>query len=370
MDTRTMQERLQKIIARAGVSSRRAAEEIITSGRVRVNGRVVTELGAKADPRTDKVEVDGKRVTAPAPVYVVLHKPRNVVSTLHDPEGRPSVAELLESVGTRVFPVGRLDFATSGVLLATNDGEFSQGLLHPKKGVPKTYVVKVTGLMEPQDLERWERGVDLEDGRTRPADVHFLRHEEGKTWFEITIQEGRNQQIRRMGEATGFPVMRLARVSFAGVTHEDLRPGQWRFLTPDELMDLRKTYGVPRRVRGAETGPRGQVFGKVRARGEPRHARPRAHDEAPRARAPRPHARDEAPRARAPRPHDEAPRARAPRAHDEAPRARAPRPHDEAPRARAPRSHDEAPRARTPRSHERAEAPRPRAPRPHAKPPR
>lgn len=275
-----MQERLQKIIARAGVTSRRAAEELITGGRVRVNGRVVTELGTRADPRDDKIEVDGKRLTAPAPVYVVLHKPRNVVSTMSDPEGRPSVAELLRDVGARVYPVGRLDFATSGVLLATNDGEFSQGLLHPKKGVPKTYVVKVSGLMEPGDLERWKKGVELDDGRTLPADVHFLRHEEDKTWFEITITEGRNQQLRRMGEATGFPVMRLARVSFAGVTNEGLRPGQWRFLTASELMDLRKEHGVPRRVRSADTsGRRGHVFGKVQARGEAGARAPRRRDE-------------------------------------------------------------------------------------------
>ncbi|MEZ4307105.1 MAG: pseudouridine synthase [Polyangiaceae bacterium] len=281
-----MQDRLQKIIARAGVTSRRAAEDLITGGRVRVNGRVVTELGAKADPRDDKIEVDGKRLIAPPPVYVVLHKPRNVVSTMSDPEGRPTVAELLRSVNARVYPVGRLDFATSGVLLATNDGELSQGLLHPKKRVPKTYVLKVSGLMEDADLKHWSTGVDLEDGRTQPADVHFLRHEDDKTWFEITITEGRNQQLRRMGEATGFPVMRLARLSFAGITNEGLRPGQWRYLTSSELMDLRKEYGVPRRVRGAEsTGRAGQAFGKVHPRGETRtserEARPRTRDARP-----------------------------------------------------------------------------------------
>ena len=309
-----MLERIQKIIARAGVTSRRAAEELITSGRVRVNGQLVTELGAKANSREDTVEVDGKRLVHTAPVYVALHKPRNVVSTLSDPEGRPSVAELLEGVGTRVVPVGRLDFATSGVLLATNDGDFSQGLLHPKKGVPKTYVVKVTGLMEPADLELWERGVDLEDGRTRPAEVRFLRHEEGKTWFEITIQEGRNQQIRRMGEATGFPVMRLARVSFAGVTHEDLRPGQWRFLTADELMELRKEYGVPKRVRSADTAGRSsRAVGKVQSRGEKRHTRPRdAEARAPRAEGRAPRAEGRAPRAegRPPRAEGRPPRER------------------------------------------------------------
>ncbi len=250
-----MQERLQKIISQAGIASRRAGEEIILAGRVRVNGRIVTELGAKADIHDDTIEVDGRRLIPEAPRYLVLHKPRGVVSTLSDPEGRPTVAGLLEGAGTRLYPVGRLDFATSGVLLVTNDGEFANGLLHPRGGVPKTYVVKAKGTMSPEDLERWEKGVDLEDGRTLPAHVSFLRHEEDKTWFEITLREGRNQQIRRMGEATGFHVMRLARTSFAGITSENLRPGQWRPLTLDELLDLRKQFGVPRRVRSAATPP-------------------------------------------------------------------------------------------------------------------
>src|SRR5579859_4795451 len=138
-------ERLQKILARAGVASRRAAEGLITEGRVRVNGRVVSELGRKADPRRDRVEVDGKRVVAEAPVYAVLHKPRGVVSTMSDPEGRLSVREYLKDAGGRVYPVGRLDYATSGVLLATNDGDFAEGLMHPRREVPKTYVVKLAG---------------------------------------------------------------------------------------------------------------------------------------------------------------------------------------------------------------------------------
>ena len=254
-----MSERLQKIIARAGVSSRRAAEELILAGRVRVNGHVVSELGAKADPRSDAIEVDGRRLVAEAPRYIVLHKPRNVVSTLSDPEGRPTVAELLRGAGTRIYPVGRLDFATSGVLLATNDGEFANGLLHPRGGVPKTYVLKVKGLMTEEDAERWASGVDLEDGRTLPAEVRLFRHEDDKTWLEITIREGRNQQIRRMGEATGFHVMRLARTSFAGITHEDLRPGAFRSLTVDELEALRKQYGVPKRIRGAVLSDHGEA---------------------------------------------------------------------------------------------------------------
>lgn len=245
-----MQERLQKIIARAGVTSRRAAEELVASGRVRVNGLVVNELGAKADPFQDKIEVDGRRLVPEDQVYLVLHKPRNVVATMSDPEGRPTVAEILRGVEGRVYPVGRLDFATSGVLLATNDGEFANGLLHPNKAVPKTYVVKALGVMSPADLDVWRRGVALDDGMTLPADVRFLRHDGDKTWFEITLREGRNQQIRRMGEATGFRVGRLARISFASITSEGLRPGDFRHLTRDELLALRETYGVPKRVRG------------------------------------------------------------------------------------------------------------------------
>jgi 23S rRNA pseudouridine2605 synthase len=249
-------ERLQKILARGGIASRRAAEQVIAEGRVRVNGVVVTELGVKADPLKDKVEVDGKRVVAEDAVYILLHKPRGVVATMSDPEGRPTVAQALVDVRStsgklvRVFPVGRLDFATSGAILATNDGAFSDALLHPREGVPKTYVVKVSGIMEEKDVEKWRNGIMLEDGVTLPAKVTMLRHEEGKTWFELTIREGRNQQIRRMGEASHFPVMRLARTSFAGITTEKLPPGRWRLLTRDELMALKKDYGVPRKIPG------------------------------------------------------------------------------------------------------------------------
>jgi 23S rRNA pseudouridine2605 synthase len=250
---RKAEERLQKILARAGFGSRRAAEALVTSGRVRINGRLVSELGTRADPRSDKIEVDGKRIVLREPIYLVMHKPKNVVSTLRDPEGRPTVGEILRRESERVYPVGRLDFGTSGVLLATNDGDFANGLLHPRRAVPKTYVVKVQGLMTEQDLERWRRGVVLDDGPTLPATVRLLRYEDDKTWFEITITEGRNHQIRRMGEATRFRVMRLARVSFAGITHEGLRPGALRRLTPTELSQLREAYGVPRRVPKAPT---------------------------------------------------------------------------------------------------------------------
>jgi 23S rRNA pseudouridine2605 synthase len=240
--------RLQKVLARAGVASRRAAEELITEGRVRVDGRVVTELGTKVDARASRIEVDGQRVVAEAPVYIVLNKPRGYVSTMSDPEGRPTVRDLLHEVPARVFPVGRLDFNTSGVLLATNDGDFADGLMHPKRAVPKTYVVKVQGVMQPKDLDRWRSGVVLEDGKTQPAKAKLLRYEGDKTWLSLTITEGRNQQVRRMGDATGFRVMRLARVEFAGVTTEGMRPGAWRYLVGDELTAIKKEYGVPKRI--------------------------------------------------------------------------------------------------------------------------
>jgi 23S rRNA pseudouridine2605 synthase len=275
--SKTAHIRLQKVLARAGVASRRHAEELITAGRVRVNGRVATELGVRADPRRDRIEVDGKRILAEDLVYLVLHKPRGVVSTMADPEGRLSVRDYLKDAPGRVYPVGRLDYATSGVLLATNDGDFAEALLHPRRAVPKTYIVKVSGLMADKDLAAWSAGVDLEDGKSLPAKVTLLRHEDGKTWLELTIREGRNQLIRRMGDATGFPVMRLARSSFAGVTSEGLRPGTWRPLTSTELTTLKKDHGVPKAIPTPLPAPRpdrpaphasGPVRGEHRGRGD------------------------------------------------------------------------------------------------------
>jgi 23S rRNA pseudouridine2605 synthase len=262
--------RLQKVLARAGLASRRAAEELIAGGHVRVDGRVVTELGTKVDPRAARIEVNGQRIVAESPVYVILHKPRGVVSTMRDPEGRPSVRELLADVPGRVFPVGRLDFATSGVLLATNDGDFSEALIHPRHAVPKTYVIKVHGVMQPKDLDAWRRGIRLEDGPTLPAKVKLLRHEGDKTWFELVITEGRNQMIRRMGDATRFRVMRLARTAFAGLTADGLRPGAWRYLTADEQTALKRDYGVPRRIASPPSEQKARSGAAQRPRPPPR----------------------------------------------------------------------------------------------------
>jgi 23S rRNA pseudouridine2605 synthase len=280
-----LQVRLQKVLARAGVASRRAAEELIAAGRVRVDGRVITELGTKVDPRSSRVEVDGQRIARESPVYIVLHKPRGTVSTMHDPEGRPTVRELFADVPARVYPVGRLDFNTSGVLFATNDGDFAEGLMHPRRLVPKAYIVKVQGAMRPGDLDGWRRGVTLEDGKTQPAKAKLLRHEADKTWIELTITEGRNQQVRRMGDATGFRVMRLARTAFAGVGCEGLRPGEWRYLSADELAILKKEYGVPKRVvsppqEDARSHPR-RAIGRPASQERPTEGQPRYGGGAP-----------------------------------------------------------------------------------------
>jgi len=248
-------ERLQKVLAQAGIASRRAAEEIILAGRVRVDGKIVRELGTQVDPRTSRVEVDGNKIVAEKLIYIVLHKPRGVVCTLSDPEGRPTIQELLKDAGARVVPVGRLDFHTSGALLCTNDGEFSQALAHPTKHVPKVYVAKVQGVVDDAALERFGERIVIDGRPTQPAQVKVLRLEGDKTWLEITLREGRNRQVRRLGEATGFPVMRLARISHAGVTSEDLRPGQWRPLSLDELVALKRDYGVPKKVRAPQFEP-------------------------------------------------------------------------------------------------------------------
>jgi 23S rRNA pseudouridine2605 synthase len=238
-----VKDRLQKILAHAGVASRRAAEKLIVEGRIRVNGRIVDELGATADPRRDRIEVDGKRVVAEKPVYLVVHKPRGMVSTLKDPEGRPCIGEILSRAGARVYPIGRLDFHTSGVILATNDGELTEALLHPRKDVPKEYVAKMRGRLAEAALQALRNGVVLDDGqKTKPCDVYVLREEERVTWLSITLYEGKNRQIHRMGDAIGHPVLRLSRLSFAGITSEGLKPGAMRELDARELEKLKKNY--------------------------------------------------------------------------------------------------------------------------------
>ena len=235
-----------------------------------MNGQVVSELGSRADLARDKVEVDGKLVSQREEnVYFLLHKPRGMVTTLKDPEGRPSLSELLGGIGARVYPVGRLDFHTSGALLLTNDGDLAQALLHPSREVPKTYIAKLNRQVDQRMISELRQGVTLDDGyRTQPARVSEVRQEEQKSWLEITITEGKNRQIHRMVEAVGPLVMRLSRLSFAGLSTDGLRPGELRPLTPDELERLRREY-LPTQARAAHTSASKPAKKLVRPVGKP-----------------------------------------------------------------------------------------------------
>jgi pseudouridine synthase len=244
--TQRIEERLQKILSRSGVTSRRQAEEMIQAGRVRVNGHTVTSLGAKADPRHDRITVDGRPLRQPPRhAYLLLNKPVGVVTTLSDPEGRPTIRDVLgPSVRVRVFPVGRLDLQSSGLLLLTNDGELAQRLMHPRYGVRKTYRVKVSRRPEERTLRRLAEGIHLEEGRTAPAEVRIVSMLPRKTWLEITIAEGKKRQVRRMCEAVGLPVDKLMRIRLGPLKLGRLQPGQWRPLTDDELGGLRRVLGL------------------------------------------------------------------------------------------------------------------------------
>jgi 23S rRNA pseudouridine2605 synthase len=242
-------ERLQKVLARRGYGSRRTAEELIAAGRVRVNGAVV-RLGHRVDPDRDLVEVDGHVVSVkPGLVHYLLNKPAGVVTTASDPQGRPTVVELVPDE-PRVFPVGRLDAATEGLLLLTNDGDLAHRLTHPSFGVEKEYLAQVARPLPAGVLRRLREGVELEDGMTAPAQVS--QPEPGLV--RLTIHEGRNRQVRRMLEALGHPVDRLVRVRIGPVSDRRLRPGEWRALTPDERRALEEASGVERRPRPSDKG--------------------------------------------------------------------------------------------------------------------
>ena len=234
--TATSGERLQKILSHAGVSSRRTAENMIRAGRVTVNGQTVTELGTRAHPQRDKIAIDGKPLRAAAPLaYIMLHKPVGVMTTLVDPEGRPTVRDLLVGVRQRVFPVGRLDYHSSGLLLLTNDGALALRLTHPRYGVKKTYHVKVKGRPEPAQLATLARGVRLSDGTSAPAEVRIIESRQQKAWLQITLAEGKNRQVRRMCEAVGLSVEKLTRVALGPLKLGKLPSGAWRWLDPEEM---------------------------------------------------------------------------------------------------------------------------------------
>lgn len=233
------EERLQKIISRAGITSRRKAEELIVQGRVTVNGKVIRELGTKADPDKDHIKVDGKLLRfKEQKTYILLNKPVKYVTTLSDPEGRPTVIELLRGVKGRVYPVGRLDYDTSGLLLLTNDGDFANMIMHPKFEIQKTYEAKIEGELNDKEIEKLQKGMKLEGRMTAPARIKKLRRTDKNSWLEITIHEGRKRQVRRMFERTGHSVLKLIRTKIAFLDIKGLNTGEYRFLIKAEVERL------------------------------------------------------------------------------------------------------------------------------------
>jgi len=235
-----MELRLQKIIAEMGITSRRKAEELIVEGRVTVNGQTAV-IGMKADPLRDHIKVDGKLLTRPEKkVYYIFNKPRGVVTSMSDPQGRPTVNDFLRGIRQRVYPVGRLDYDSEGMLILTNDGELAHAILHPSMKIPKTYLVKVKGVLEEEDMEKLRTGIKIEGGMTAPAKVRRLRKTENNSWIEMTIYEGKKRQIRRMLERVGHPVIRLMRVRIDGIEMGELSPGSFRRMTSEEMKRISK----------------------------------------------------------------------------------------------------------------------------------
>ena len=270
-----MQERLQKIISAAGVASRRKAEELMRQGRVSVNGKIVTELGSKADPERDHIRVSGKLLRRGGErITLLLNKPVGVVSTLNDPEGRPTVVTLLRKLGIheRVYPVGRLDYHSSGLMLMTNDGELASHLMSRASAAPRTYHVKLDGKPVIEDLKKLETGIALDAQRTAPATIRSLgaRGESDKPWYEITLIEGRYHQVRRMFERIGRQVVKLKRMRVAFLTLEGVSPGAVRHLTMEEVARLKKWGPETKLLKpGAADDARG------RRRGSRRRKRPK-----------------------------------------------------------------------------------------------
>jgi 23S rRNA pseudouridine2605 synthase len=239
-----MLERLQKIIAHAGFASRREAETMIREGRVTLNGRVITELGTKADPAKDHIKVDGKLITHAEPHrYILLNKPKEVMTTVEDPQGRRTVIDLVRGVRERIYPVGRLDFQSEGLVLLTNDGDLAYRVSHPTHGSVKTYNVKVRGVPEERLVDKLRRGITIDGKRTLPCEIDRIKttgknDDEGNSWFEVRLREGRTHQIRKMFKALGHPVAKLKRVAIGPIFDPKLSAGEWRELTKSEVKML------------------------------------------------------------------------------------------------------------------------------------
>jgi pseudouridine synthase len=251
--------RLQKILAQAGVASRRAAEKLIADGRVMVDGKTVTEMGIKVDPSVSEIKVDARRIrAAERHRYILLYKPAGVVTTAADPQRRRTVIDLLRGVGERVYPVGRLDYETEGLLLLTNDGDLAAMLTHPRHGVERTYEARVAGIPDEAALERLRTGIPLDGHRTLPADAVLVnrgkRDRDGLV--RLTIREGRNRQVRRMLEAVGHPVNELTRTRIGSLTDRYLKPGTWRDLTDAEVRALKALSKAPPPRRSPRRPPR------------------------------------------------------------------------------------------------------------------
>ncbi|KGE17866.1 pseudouridine synthase [Paenibacillus wynnii] len=235
-------ERLQKILAQAGVASRRKCEEMILAGKVEVNGELVTTLGTKVDPDKDTITVSGRPIKGEKKIYVMFNKPKGVITSASDNKGRKVVTDYLKGIDERVYPVGRLDYDTEGLLILTNDGEFANLLTHPKHHVPKTYHATVKGIPHGSALDKLKGGINLEDGMTAPAELEYKDIDEvnKEAVISITIHEGRNRQVRRMFEAISHPVLRLKRISFGDISLQNLKRGSYRHLTKDEINHLQQ----------------------------------------------------------------------------------------------------------------------------------
>ena len=235
-----MLERLQKILSEYGIASRRKAEELIKEGRITVNGQIA-HLGQKADPEKDYIKVDGKLLIKPEPkVYYAFYKPRKVITSLIDPQGRPTIKDFIKGIKFRVYPVGRLDFDSEGLLLITNDGELAYHVIHPSSEIEKTYLVKVDGIIEPETIEKLKKGIKIDGKLAIPVSVNLVRKLKANSWIKITLHEGRKRQIRKMLERVGHSVIRLIRIAIDGVKLEELKPGQYRSLTKEEIESLHK----------------------------------------------------------------------------------------------------------------------------------
>jgi len=242
---RNLKIRLNKFISLCGITSRRKADELIKQGRVTVNGEIVEKLGIKVDPEKDIVELDGKRITYGKNfIYIALYKPKGYIVSLRDPFNRPKIIDLLSDLKERVFPVGRLDYDSEGILLLTNDGELAYRLTHPRYKIERIYRVEVKGVPGPEKLEKLERGIPLYGRRTAPSKVKLIAKKGKRALLEIKLYEGRKRQVKLMFLAIGHPVLKLKRISYGGITIKGLKPGEWRYLTENEIEILNKKVGL------------------------------------------------------------------------------------------------------------------------------